>query len=218
MKKIDKIKLALKNLLIEFRSINTDKAVLSWDGEMDLGTGVTVYITDEEGNTSVPEDGEYVAEDNTVYVIENGLVTAVILPDEEEPAAEEQPEAPAEEQNPEEEAPAEEPVEEPVAEEPVEEEPVAEEPVEEAPEEEPVAETPIEEVEEVAEEANEIQDLVNGLVEKISAIEEEIEALKAFKKDVEKMAAGKPAAQEYRQVKTFAEVKDKEIQNLNKLF
>ena len=108
MKKIDKLIASLKNMLIEFRSVNTDKAVLSWDGEDELQEGVAVYIKDEEGNNLVPEDGEYVAEDKITYVVENGIVREVIPAPDEEPA-EEQPEAPAEE--PAEEAPAEEPAE-----------------------------------------------------------------------------------------------------------
>ena len=205
MKKIEKLKKALKDMLIEFRSINTDKAVLSWDGEDDLAVDVAVYITDEEGNRSIPEDGEYVDEDKITYVVENGIVKEIIPAPDEEP--EEQPEAPAEEPA-EEEKPAEEPVEE-TPEEPAEEEKPAEE--------EPV-ETPVEEVEEVKEEANELQGLVDGLVEKIAKLEDEIEQLKAFRATVEKMTAGKPAQQEFRETIDPARSNDKEVQALGKFF
>ena len=76
--KIQKLKAALKSLLIEFRSVNTDKAVLSWDGEEDIKEGISVYITDEEGNRSIPEDGEYIDEEKTKYVIESGIVKQII--------------------------------------------------------------------------------------------------------------------------------------------
>ena len=213
MKKIDKIKAALKNLLVEFRSINTDKAVLSWDGEDDIKEGTAVYVTDEEGNNSIPEDGEYIDENKVTYVVESGIIKEVIpAPEEEQPTEEpeEQPEAPTEE--PAEEQPAEEPVEEPA-----EEEKPAEEP-EEAPAEEPV-ETPVEVVEEVAEEANDLAERVDELIEKINRLEEEMATLKAFKATVEAMSAGKPAQQEFRETKVDTELfKNKDLQNLHKLF
>ena len=220
MRKIEKLKKALKDLLIEFRSVNTDKAVLSWDGEDDVTIGTSVYITDEEGNHSIPEDGEYIDENKTRYVIENGIVKEIVTVSEQ---PEEQPEAPAEEPAMEE---PEEPVEEPVEEEPKEEEqpeeePAEEEPVEEPveePAEEPVEETPVEEVEEVAEEANELANRVDELVEKIAKLEEEIEALKAFKSTVEAMSAGKPAQQEFREVIDNSRSKDKELQTISKFF
>lgn len=205
MKKIDKLIASLKNMLIEFRSVNTDKAVLSWDGEDELQEGVAVYVKDEEGNNLVPEDGEYVAEDKITYVVENGIVKEVIPAPDEEPA-EEQPEAPAEE--PAEEAPAEEPAEEPVDE-------PAEEPAEEPePEPEPEPEAP---VEEIVEEANKLEETVNSLVEKVDALVAEIEELKAFKVKVEGMSAAMPAQEQFNQFKGTAS-KDKEIQAIGKFF
>lgn len=216
MRKIEKLKAALKDLLIEFRSVNTDKAVLVWDGEDDIKEGVAVYIVDGEGTRSVPEDGEYVGEDKVTYVIENGFVKEIVPAEDENP--EEQPEAPAEE-------PVEETPEEPVEEEPVEEqpeeEPVEEEPVEEPaeePTEEPV-ETPVEEVEEIAEEANDLAEQVQALVERIDGLVEEVEALKAFKATVEAMSAGKPAQQQFREASIDPNrSNNKELANLQKLF
>lgn len=201
----EKLKNALRNLLIEFRSVNTDGGVLSWDGEDDLTTGTTVYIKDEEGNNLMPEDGKYVDEEGITYVIENGNVQEVIPAPDEEPA-EEQPEAPAEE--PAEEAPAEEPAEEPVDE-------PAEEPAEEPePEPEPEPEAP---VEEIVEEANKLEETVNSLVEKVDALVAEIEELKAFKVKVEGMSAAMPAQEQFNQFKGTAS-KDKEIQAIGKFF
>lgn len=219
MRKIEKLKKALRNLLIEYRSINTDGGVLVYDGEEDVTTGTSVYITDEEGNRSIPEDGEYIGEDKTIYVIENGIVKEII-PENEQP--EEQPETPAEEptvEDPEE--PVEEPVEEPEGEEQPNEEPAEEEPVEEPaeePAEEPVEEVPVEEVAEVAEEANELAERVESLVEKITRLEEEIEALKAFKATVEAMSAGKPAQQQFRETIDHSRSNNKELQTLSKYF
>lgn len=222
MKKIEKLKAALKNLLIEFRSVNTDKAVLSWDGEEDIKEGVAVYITDEEGNHSIPEDGEYVDEEKNTYVVESGFVKEIIPAPEEE--SEEQPETPAEEPA-EEETPEEQPAEEPVEEDPIDERvddeigtDRVEEPAAEEPAEEPV-EIPVEEVEEVAEEANELVERVNALVERINALEEEIETLKAFKATVEAMSAGKPAQEKFREITIDPNRNNnKELANLQKLF
>lgn len=219
MRRMEKLKAALiklGNSLIEFRSVNTDKAVLVWDGEDDIKEGVSVYIVDEEGNRSIPEDGEYVGEDKITYVVESGIVKEIVPAPDEQP--EEQPEAPAEEpveETPEE--PAEEPVEEQPVDEPAEEEPI-EEPVEE-PAEEPVEETPVEEVEEVREEANDLAEQVQALNERINALVEEVEALKAFKKTVEEMSAGKPATQTFREASIDPNrSNNKELANLQKLF
>ena len=216
---MEKLKKALRNLLIEYRSINTDGGVLVYDGEDEVTTGTSVYITDEEGNHSIPEDGEYIDENKTRYVIENGIVKEIVTVSEQ---PEEQPEAPAEEPAMEE---PEEPVEEPVEEEPKEEEQPEEEPAEEEPVEEPVEEPaeepvvpPVEEVEEAKEEANELANRVEDLVEKIAKLEEEIEALKAFKSTVEAMSAGKPAQQEFREVIDNSRSKDKELQTISKFF
>ena len=222
MRRMEKLKAALiklGNSLIEFRSVNTDKAVLVWDGEEDATTGTSVYIVDEEGNRSVPEDGEYVDEEKTIYKVENGIITEITpVQEQDDEQPEEQPEAPAEEpveETPEE--PVEEPVEEQPAEEPVEEEPI-EEPVEE-PTEEPVEETPVEEVEEVREEANDLAADIQALEERINALVEEVEALKAFKKTVEAMSAGKPAKETFREVSIDPNrSNNKELANLQKLF
>lgn len=214
MRRMEKLKKALRNLLIEYRSINTDGGVLVYDGEEDATTGTSVYIVDEEGNRSVPEDKEYVDEEKTIYKVENGIITEITpVQEQDDEQPEEQPEAPAEE--PVEETP-EEPAEEPVEEQP-EEEPAEEEPVEE-PAEEPV-ETPVEEVEEVREEANDLAVDIQALEERINALVEEVEALKAFKKTVEEMSAGKPAQQQFREVSIDPNrSNNKELANLQKLF
>ena len=215
---MEKLKKALRNLLIEYRSINTDGGVLVYDGEEDATTGTSVYIVDEEGNHSIPEDGEYVDEEKTIYKVENGFITE-ITPIQEQPEeeSEEQPETPAEEPA-EEETPEEQPAEEPVEEDDEIGTDRVEEPAVEEPAEEPVT-PPVEEVEEVREEANELVERVDALVERINALEEEIETLKAFKATVEAMSAGKPAQEKFREITIDPNrSNNKELANLQKLF
>lgn len=122
MSKINKIKALLQNVLAQFAKMSTDKGLLSWDGDGELEVGMSVMLVDDEGNESVPENGEYRNEDGTVFVVEDGKVVEI-----REPEAE--PEV----------APEEAPAEEPAAEEPQENEEVAEEEPqsEEEPEEDP---------------------------------------------------------------------------------
>lgn len=77
-----RLKLA-KMLNIKFESVTTDKAVLHYDGELEVGSEVFEY--DEEGNLLIPEDGVYETEDKTITV-EDGIVTAIEDKVEEEPA------------------------------------------------------------------------------------------------------------------------------------
>ena len=77
MSKLEKIKAELAKLLIKYSVVKTDKAVLEYDGE-DLVAGMDVYITDENGDKSPAEDGEYVTEDNKVITIKDGKVESII--------------------------------------------------------------------------------------------------------------------------------------------
>lgn len=95
MAKINKIKALLQSVLAQFAKLATDKGLLSYDGD-ELEVGMSVMLVDDEGNESVPEDGEYKVEDGTVYVIAEGKVTEIREPEaepesapEEAPAAEE---------------------------------------------------------------------------------------------------------------------------------
>ena len=72
-------------LNIKFESVTTDKAVLHYDGELEVGSEVFEY--DEEGNLLIPEDGVYETEDKTITV-EDGIVTAIEDKVEEEPVEE----------------------------------------------------------------------------------------------------------------------------------
>lgn len=79
-----RLKLA-KMLNIKFESVTTDKAVLHYDGELEVGSEVFEY--DEEGNLLIPDDGVYETEDKTITV-EDGIVTAIEDKVEEEPVEE----------------------------------------------------------------------------------------------------------------------------------
>lgn len=117
----NKIKEALKKLLMEFNNLSTDKAELYWEEDSELNVGYKVFVDDAEGNRVPAEDGEYISDENVIKV-EGGIVTEIEKKDpadsEEEQAAEEtQEEVKAEEEAPAEpEAPAQE--EEPAQEEP----------------------------------------------------------------------------------------------------
>ena len=77
MSKLEKIKAELAKLLIKYSVVKTDKAVLEYDGN-DLVAGMDVYVTDENGDKSPAEDGEYVTEDNKVITIKDGKVESIV--------------------------------------------------------------------------------------------------------------------------------------------
>ena len=86
----------MQSVLATFERIATDKGLLSFDGDA-LEVGMTVKIVDEEGNESEAPNGEYRADDGTVYVVEDGKVIEV-REAEKEPEAEEPVEEPAPEE------------------------------------------------------------------------------------------------------------------------
>ena len=71
----------LQTVLATFLRLATDKALLEWDGEGDLEVGMAVHGVDEEGNSFNLEDGEYRADDGTVYVVAEGKVTEIREPE-----------------------------------------------------------------------------------------------------------------------------------------
>lgn len=113
MSKLNRIKQALKSLLVEFGEISTDGGVLIWDTDEDLKIGDAVHSVDENGNDVPVEDGTYTTEDKKQIIVKDGKVDDIVDVDAEvatdEPAAEEPAEEMAEE-------PAEEPAEEQEAE------------------------------------------------------------------------------------------------------
>lgn len=111
MSKINKIKTMLQNVLAQFAKMTTDKGLLVWNEDGDLEVGMSVFVLDEEGNESPAADGEYAAEDGTVYVIAEGKVAEIReAQNEEETIGDDvQPEPETREEENEEEEPAAEP-------------------------------------------------------------------------------------------------------------
>lgn len=108
MGKLNRIKEALRSLLLEFGEVSTDKGVIVFDGD-ELEAGMDVHGIDEQGNEVQLEDGDYKTEDGKIIVIEGGKVVE-IKDDEAEVATDEPAEEPQENAD---EEPAEEPAEEP---------------------------------------------------------------------------------------------------------
>lgn len=110
MGKLDVLKAKLAKILLSLSSVKTDKGILEYEAD-ELGVGVDVFATDENGERKPIEDGEYTTEDGTIITVKDSKVDTIIEvveePTEEEPVAEEELE---EEQT-------EEPVEEPTTEE-----------------------------------------------------------------------------------------------------
>lgn len=96
MSKLNAIREMLQKVLATFERLATDKALLEYDGD-ELEVGMAVHGIDEEGNPFELENGEYRADDGTVYVIEDGKVSE-IREAEREPEAEEPAEEPAPEE------------------------------------------------------------------------------------------------------------------------
>ena len=94
MTKLKKIKQVLRNLLVEFGEVSTDKGILTWQGEDELQVGDAVKGIDEEGNDIEVADGDYTTEDGKVIVVAEGKVAEIKEPEEmpaEEPTEEEKP-------------------------------------------------------------------------------------------------------------------------------
>ena len=69
--KMSKIKEMLKSILVQLGEVNTDKGILTYDGDLVVG----VEVKNEDG--SKPADGEYKLEDNKVIVVKDGLVDEI---------------------------------------------------------------------------------------------------------------------------------------------
>lgn len=164
MSKLSVIKAKLAAILAQMSVVKTDKAVLEYDGE-DLKAGMGVYVSNEEGERTPAEDGEYTTEDGKVIVVKDGMVESITDPIAEVDGADEEP---VEET----------PVEEPKAEE-------LEEPVEEEPK-----ETTEDAITKIREEIDELYKLVDSILDKIGETRDEADA--RFKK-LEQMSAAKPA-------------------------
>ena len=76
-------KIALRNLLLRFEDVNTDKGVLTIDGEMI--EGAHVYVGED-----IAPDGEYILEDSKILVVTDGKIAEI--KEAEQPETKEQPE------------------------------------------------------------------------------------------------------------------------------
>ena len=86
--KVEKLKSALKKLLVEMAKVSTDKGLLSYESEKELPeVGENVYLVDQEGNEEVAADGEYRTDEKMVIVVKDGKVEE-IRAEEEKPAEE----------------------------------------------------------------------------------------------------------------------------------
>ena len=173
MSKLEKIKAELAKLLIKYSVVKTDKAVLEYDGE-DLVAGMDVYVTDENGDKSPAEDGEYVTEDNKKIVVKDGKVESIVDPSAEVDAAEED----------------EKKEDEPVAEEPVVEEPITEDKKEDEVNLEDINSA----IDEMRKEIDELYKIVDSLLQKVGETREEAD--ERLKK-LECMSVAKPASEEF---------------------
>lgn len=82
--KMSKIKEMLKSILVQLGEVNTDKGILTYDGDLAKG----VEVKNEDG--SKPADGEYKLEDDKIIVVKDGYVEEI--KEVEEEMAEEKPE------------------------------------------------------------------------------------------------------------------------------
>lgn len=75
------IKQKLANILAQYRSLTTDKGILTWEGDKDLEVGDSVFVEAEEGERAPAEDGDYLLEDGVIVRVADGKVAEIIEPD-----------------------------------------------------------------------------------------------------------------------------------------
>lgn len=83
-----KLKEMLAKIISKFTEVTTDKGILTFDGEAEIGKDV--YLLLESGEVVDAEDGEYKAENGKTYVVEGGKIAEIREVTEEE--AEDDPE------------------------------------------------------------------------------------------------------------------------------
>lgn len=115
MSKLNRIKQALKNLLVEFGEVSTDGGVIIWDSDEELKIGDSVHTIDENGSDMPIEDGTYTTEDKKQIIVKDGRVEDIVDIDAEVSSDVPEQENPEEQENSEDD-PALEPVEEPESE------------------------------------------------------------------------------------------------------
>lgn len=94
-----KLKLELAKLLNQFSETkvkNSEENEVIFVSDMTIGVGSEVFISNEAGEMIIPSNGDYIGEDETVYTVLDGVVTAV-TPKVQEEVKEEEIEVKAEE-------------------------------------------------------------------------------------------------------------------------
>ena len=81
-----KFMLKLARMVMKFAEVETDKGLLTYEGELVVGNEVFI---EKDGELIPAEDGEYVAEDKTI-VVKDGKITEIVMKEDEQPAPEEE--------------------------------------------------------------------------------------------------------------------------------
>lgn len=71
--------LQLSRMLLKLAEVATDKGVLISDDELEVGR--EVFIEDENGELVAAPDGEYMAEDNRIFVVAEGKISEIREPE-----------------------------------------------------------------------------------------------------------------------------------------
>ena len=167
--KMSKIKEMLKSILVQLGEVNTDKGILTYDGELAKG----VEVKNEDG--SKPADGEYKLDDGKVIVVKDGFVDEV-------KEAEEKPKEKEDKSKGKEEKPA---------------EMVDEKPADEKPQEKPADEKPKDEGDAKPNDVEELKKLVDEHTALLTELNDRLNALEELVKELNETPAVKPIEQEY---------------------
>ena len=73
--------LKLARMVMKFAEVETDKGLLTYEGELVVGNEVFI---EKDGELIPAEDGEYVAEDKTI-VVKDGKIAEIVMKEDEQP-------------------------------------------------------------------------------------------------------------------------------------
>ena len=76
-----KFMLKLARMVMKFAEVETDKGLLTYEGELVVGNEVFI---EKDGELIPAEDGEYVAEDKTI-VVKDGKIAEIVEKEDEQP-------------------------------------------------------------------------------------------------------------------------------------
>ena len=76
-----KFMLKLARMVMKFAEVETDKGLLTYEGELVVGNEVFI---EKDGELIPAEDGEYVAEDKTI-VVKDGKIAEIVMKEDEQP-------------------------------------------------------------------------------------------------------------------------------------